>query len=392
MKILWLTENYFPRTGGMAQSCDRIVEGLRRAGVEIIILHLTNKGKQQKEQTYNGYNFHFPFSSTADSTTQITPNADANSNINSTIDEAHHLQLLWLAIKDETNLTHVVSFGGTLSLMAAPVFAAWLRVPLVVLLRGNDLDTGIFSVRKQPIIDFALSRAAAVACVTQEKAQKVQLLYPQTKTFYTPNGIDTMNWFLLEADKQKALQLRQQFLGGATDRKIIGIFGQLKAKKGVLFCLEALVQADLAAQFHVLVVGELAMETQQWLENHQPTVSFSHFPFMDRYHLLPYYAACDVVAIPSFYDGMPNVLLEAGALGVPFLAADSGGMPDVLQDKLHGWLFQAGNQSSCEQALLALAQTDFATLQAKGRALQQHIKQNFTTQQEIEKYLVIFNF
>src|SRR4051794_41636068 len=38
---LWLTETYPPSRGGMAQSCDRIVRGLRRRGVTVDVLHFT---------------------------------------------------------------------------------------------------------------------------------------------------------------------------------------------------------------------------------------------------------------------------------------------------------------------------------------------------------------
>ena len=44
-------------------------------------------------------------------------------------------------------LTHVVAFGGFVPLLAAPTYAAWLNVPLVTLLRGNDFDLGLFDAR-----------------------------------------------------------------------------------------------------------------------------------------------------------------------------------------------------------------------------------------------------
>ena len=41
--------------------------------------------------------------------------------------------------------THVVAFGGSRPIMAGPVFAAWLGVPLITLIRGNDFDAAVFS-------------------------------------------------------------------------------------------------------------------------------------------------------------------------------------------------------------------------------------------------------
>ena len=45
MELLWITENYPPGRGGMAQSCDRIVNGIRETGIRIHLVHLTNRRK-----------------------------------------------------------------------------------------------------------------------------------------------------------------------------------------------------------------------------------------------------------------------------------------------------------------------------------------------------------
>ena len=48
--------------------------------------------------------------------------------------------------------------------------------------------------------------------------------------------------------------------------------------------------------------------------------------------LTPYYEAADVVAIPSLSEGSPNVLLEAMAFGVPVVATEVGGIPEIVND------------------------------------------------------------
>ena len=55
--------------------------------------------------------------------------------------------------------------------------------------------------------------------------------------------------------------------------------------------------------------------------------------------------------LPSFYDGLPNVLVEAAALGVPLLASRAGGMADVLEDGRTALLFEPGDEAGCSWAL-----------------------------------------
>ena len=75
-------------------------------------------------------------------------------------------------------------------------------------------------------------------------------------------------------------------------------------------------------------------------------------PFLDRYELLPLVRGLRLrSSIPSFYDGLPNVLVEAAALGVPLIASRTGGMADVLEDDRTALLFEPGDEAGCGWAL-----------------------------------------
>ena len=115
-----------------------------------------------------------------------------------------------------------------------------------------------------------------------------------------------------------------------------------------------------------------------------PEIAWSHIPFTSRFDLLRWYAACDAVAIPSLYDGMPNVLLEAGALGIPVLGSSAGGLADVLAD---GQLtFAPGDLHACRRALDMLLEMPAATLRALGAELLQTVRQRFEQQHEATRY------
>jgi glycosyltransferase involved in cell wall biosynthesis len=370
IRPLWLTENYPPGRGGMAQSCDRIVRSLRGRGVAVTVAHLSPRHTAWRIETrLTGRDFLCPMGA----------------------DPAHTLNRLWNelahAAAADGAFTHVVAFGGLLPLLAAPAYAAWLGVPLVTLLRGNDFDAGIFSLRRGDVLREALARAACVCVVTRDHARKVAALYPNVRTVWTPNGIDHDEWALTAGDRAQAEAWRRAHV--AAGRRVLGLFGHLKQKKGGPFFLDALLRSGRADSFHLLLVGEWEPELAAWLEAHQGALSFSALPFLDRYELLPYYAACDLIVLPSFYDGLPNVLVEAAALGVPLLASTAGGMADFLADGEHAILFRPGDPHDCRAAIERAAALSTEELQRLGANCRALARAAFTLEDEADKYLSV---
>ena len=351
LRPLWLTETYPPDRGGMAQSCDRIVHALRARGVQIDVAHLSRRYDRWHIETKSGGR-------------QICCPADD--------DPAHTLNRLWNVLRRGETPTHVVAFGGTLPLLAGPAYAAWLQVPLVTLIRGNDFDAAVFSPKKSDVLRHALRSSAAVCTVTRDHAARIAALEPGLEPVWIPNGIDVEAWQILPHDRAEAQRHR---LPG---RRTLGMFGQLKQKKGVRFFLDALERSGLAGQFHLLLVGDV-----------DPSLGVEALPFRDRLDLLPLYAACDLVVVPSFYDGLPNVVLEAGALGIPLLASDAGGMADLLVDGENAIRFDAGDGHDCRRAIMAAAAMDDDALHALGARLQAAVVEHFNHEKEAQRYVEV---
>ncbi len=101
--LLWLTETYFPNWGGMAQSCDRIVQGLRARDIRVDLVHFTPRTQGWTwQRKFNGRYLACPIDH----------------------DPPHNLNRLWNLLTTDTELstlTHVVAFGGYFPLLAAPI-------------------------------------------------------------------------------------------------------------------------------------------------------------------------------------------------------------------------------------------------------------------------------
>jgi glycogen synthase len=314
-RLLLLTENYPPDRGGMSVSCDRIARGLRREGVHVDVVRLDRRAP----------------------------------------DAAHTINMTWNRIRaSAAGVTHVAAFGGYLPILAGPAFAARLERPLVTLIRGNELDAGLFDPRRRYALDDALRRSAAVCTVTTEQAEKIAALHPEVEPRVIANGIDFELWSATDADRARAASLR-------SGRRLLGFFGHLKAKKGIGFFLDLLRRR--ASEVQLLVAGEC--------EEDLGGFEVARFDAVDRFALIPLYLACDFVVIPSHYDGFPNVLIEAAALGRPLLASRCGGMRDLLDERA-ALLFEPGDAHGARLAVdraLRMPEEELARMGAHAQAL-----------------------
>jgi glycosyltransferase involved in cell wall biosynthesis len=334
IRVLWLTENYPPQRGGMSVSCDRIVRGLRQNNIEIDVAHFSPRFLRWKtEKRINGLQFACP----------VDP------------DISHTLNRFWGLIEDK-HYTHIVAFGGLLPLISAPIYSKWIEAPQITMIRGNDFDSAVFSPKRSGVLRRALENSESICVVSKDKADRISRLYPEKPVCWTPNGIDITEWEFSPEDRILAESWRRE--NGVGKKRVLGLFGQIKRKKGGLFFLKNLLRSGCADKIHVLLVGDMEAEMHQLLDEDQGQLSFSHLDFLDRFELLPYYAACDFIAIPSFYDGMPNVLLESAALEIPVLASNADGMKDLLTDGVNSILFRPGDDFDCQRAIQTFARID----------------------------------
>ncbi|MFC9976280.1 glycosyltransferase family 4 protein [Spirillospora sp. NPDC127200] len=376
MRVLWVTEHHPPSKGGMAESCDRIVRGLRGAGVPVDVAHLTRRDRPSRAA-----------GRAAGRSTWRAERVQGGRLLTAPLgeDPEHALRRLWTALTaDGTAYTHVAGFGGTYAMLAAPVLAALLDAPLITLLRGNDIDIGAFSLRRRgPLVD-ALRASARVCVVARSHAPLVRALVPDAPVTFVANSVDTRHWRILPSERERGAAWRAGHV--AEGRRTIGLIGQLKNKKGVGFFLDALLRSGHAEAFHLVLVGEVEEEVRERLA--EGPVAHSFLPFLERYDLPAVYAACDLAALPSFYDGMPNVSLEAAALGVPLLASDAGGLADVADDRI-GFTFPAGDADACREAVDRAARAGDADLAKLGAAGAERVRSVFTPAAETAGYLKV---
>ncbi len=131
--------------------------------------------------------------------------------------------------------------------------------------------------------------------------------------------------------------------------------GQLRPVKGLLYLLgavRALLDSGIEVRLHIVGSGEQRQELEREVARLGlgSSVSLEGYvapgPELDRY-----FEEADVFVFPSLSEGVPKVLLEAMARGLPVVASRVGGVPDVVCDGESGLLVRPGDAGALGEAI-----------------------------------------
>jgi glycosyltransferase involved in cell wall biosynthesis len=150
--------------------------------------------------------------------------------------------------------------------------------------------------------------------------------------------------------------LRPEY-GIREDEKVIAIIGRLSAEKGHDVFID--MASRICEKLHnvqFLIVGDGPMLAQckrrvaeLKLQDH---VKFTGY----RDDMNDIYASIDILAITSFTEGLPNVLLEAFAHAKPVVATSVGGIPEVVSHGESGFLVRAGDTDELVRHMMKLVE------------------------------------
>ena len=202
---------------------------------------------------------------------------------------------------------------------AAVMVARRLKIPSVVCAIGSDIRripdplTRWFTLR-------TLHRASAVLTVSRELRDRViGLGVPPGKAHAVLNGCDFSIFHPMDRSAVRAA------LGLQPDTKLILYVGTLKPSKGLRELKQAFLQLraqDNRVCLAILGAGPLRPELEG--------AGIRFLGVCDADTVARWMNAADVLTLPSYSEGCPNVVVEALSCGRPVVATNVGGIPEVL--------------------------------------------------------------
>jgi glycosyltransferase involved in cell wall biosynthesis len=234
-----------------------------------------------------------------------------------------------------------------------------LGLPVVLTALGCDVNDypDVPGIGEQ--IREALKAADAVTGVSRELADKVIALgVPAERVFFIPNGVDkrVFHW---DATRRDAMRQRH---GMAAGEHYIGFIGRLEQEKGPDVLVRALGELHAAGRLKSKCIFLGAGSMLESLQGEVARLGLGdHVRFAGAQppgSIADWMLALDTMCLTSRREGMPNVVLEAMASGLPVVATAVGAVPSLI-DEGAGIVVPSEDPGALAAALDAAATRDW---------------------------------
>jgi len=261
---------------------------------------------------------------------------------------------------------HWVVPNGVIAAAAVGRAARRRGTALAVGLHGSD----VFLAERRGsrrAVGWALGRAQALTGCSPELVDRVCALgFPRDRARVIPYGVD-VEMFVpsarLPAGAVDEAPVWRRRLGVPQEAPLALTVGRMATKKGYDVLIEALpglLAADGRAHWVLAGDGD-RLEGYRRAAAAMPGGERVHFPGTVLRDTLPdLYRAADLFVLPAIHDergnvdGLPNVVLEAMASGLPIVASGISGIPLAVEDGTTGLLAPEGDAGALASALLGL--------------------------------------
>lgn len=267
-------------------------------------------------------------------------------------------RLIQVFRKEKPDMVHSMTpKAGLLSMMGA-----WMtRVPIRIhTFTGLVFPTSTGLKRKILMLTDWITCACATHIIPEGEGVKQDLtIHGITKKelkvlgYGNIKGIDLTHYERSQEISFKAEEIRKSLNIGEDDLTFLFI-GRLVGDKGIHELIEAFeANQSQYPNVHLILVGPEEPQLDPLKE--ETRMKISKLPTVHQVgeisDVRPWYAAADALVFPSYREGFPNVVIEAGAMGLPSIVTDINGSREIIQEGENGVIIPSKDIPALEKAM-----------------------------------------
>lgn len=205
---------------------------------------------------------------------------------------------------------------------------------------------------------YCMKKCDAVASEGPAQTKRLMEEYhlKKEKVFELPDGVDLE----LIREYTSNPELGRRDVGLSEDDFVLISVGRIDPMKGVHYLIEAFDEVQRQApDARLILVGEGSDEEKirNMIRERGIEEKVAHVKNVSDRQLYSYYSMADAFVTPTLYEGLPQVVLEAMACGLPVIATETGENTQVVEDGVNGLLVPPAKPDEMAAAALKLHDT-----------------------------------
>lgn len=233
--------------------------------------------------------------------------------------------------------------------------------PVVLQTFGNEpmktrgLKRFFHLLRWVPFFTSVAQRADCIGSIGNKQTEEIKALFKvgQEKIFLLPDGVDNLKIERI----QKSLSASREDLGLEKNDFILLCVARLAENKGIEYLIRALKILSLRmpkAKLILVGTGPCEGKIMRLIEKLSLLGRIIRFKGISDEKLYELYALADIFVLPTLYEGLPLVLLEAAASGLPIITTDITDNAQIVKNGVNGFLVQTRNAEALAEATIKI--------------------------------------
>lgn len=170
--------------------------------------------------------------------------------------------------------------------------------------------------------------------------------------------------------------------------ELVGYLGRLSGEKGILNFIKAIplvLKEKSTTGFMVCGDGKLYDEVIENIAANRVSQNVKLIKWIKHEEVPIYLNSLKLLVVPSFTEGLPNVILEAMACGTPVLATPVGAITDIIKEGETGFLLKSNTPLNIAKQIIILLNKP-ALLEKVSKNAYDWVRLNFSEEQTIETW------